>query len=54
MEIDVLNYYFGLTKDERYSMYEIEQTLKLKSGEGEIIFKDAMSTLSTVRGIVSI
>ena len=49
-QIEVLNYYFGFGKDKRYSIFEIEDVLKLESGQGENLFQSALLILSTVEG----
>lgn len=49
-EIEVLNYYFGFGKDKRYSIFEIEDMLKLENGQGEELFQRALLTLSTIEG----
>jgi len=49
-QIDVLNYYFGFGVDRRYSIYEIEQKLNLKNGDGEKIFEQSLLILSTMEG----
>lgn len=49
-QIEVLNYYFGFGKDKRYSIFEIEDMLKLENGQGEELFQRALLTLSTVEG----
>ncbi|MDU1911748.1 sigma-70 family RNA polymerase sigma factor [Fusobacterium sp.] len=49
-QIEVLNYYFGFGKDKRYSIFEIEDILKLENGQGEELFQSALLILSTVEG----
>lgn len=49
-QITVLNYYFGFGVDRRYSIFEIEEKLKLNSGDGEKIFEQALVILSTMEG----
>ena len=49
-EIEVLNYYFGFGKDKRYSIFEIEDMLKLENGQGEELFQRALLTLSIIEG----
>lgn len=49
-QIEVLNYYFGFGKDKRYSIFEIEDMLKLENGQGEELFQSALLILSTVEG----
>lgn len=49
-QIAVLNYYFGFGVDKRYSIFEIEEKLKLNSGDGEKIFEQALVILSTMEG----
>lgn len=49
-QIEVLNYYFGFGKNKRFSIFEIEDVLKLESGQGEELFQRALLILSTVEG----
>ncbi|MHD0319175.1 sigma-70 family RNA polymerase sigma factor [Fusobacterium sp. THCT1E2] len=49
-QIEVLNYYFGFGKNKRFSIFEIEDVLKLESGQGEELFQSALLILSTVEG----
>lgn len=49
-QIAVLNYYFGFGVDRRYSIFEIEDKLKLNSGDGEKIFEQGLVILSTMEG----
>lgn len=49
-QIEVLNYYFGFGVEKRFSIFEIEEKLGLKKGEGEIIFEQALLILSTMEG----
>ncbi|MBR8701958.1 RNA polymerase sigma factor RpoS [Fusobacterium sp. DD29] len=51
-QIEVLNLYFGFGVDRRYSIFEIEEKLKLQSGDGEKIFEQSLFILSTVEGKV--
>ena len=54
IEIMVLEYYFGLDKVRRYSIYEAEKELDIEVGDGEEIFADAMRMLSAASGKVSL
>ncbi|MDR1834884.1 MAG: RNA polymerase subunit sigma [Fusobacteriaceae bacterium] len=47
LEIEVLALYFGFGKEKRYSVFEIEKILELQPGQGEEIFKQALSILSS-------
>ncbi len=49
-QMEVLNYYFGFGKNKRFSIFEIEDVLKLESGQGEELFQSALLILSTVEG----
>lgn len=49
-QIAVLNYYFGFGVEKRFSIFEIEEKLGLKNGEGEAIFEQALLILSTMEG----
>lgn len=49
-QIEVLNLYFGFGAERRFSIFEIEEKLGLKKGEGEIIFEQALLILSTMEG----
>lgn len=49
-QIEVLNYYFGFGKNKRFSIFEIEDVLKLESGQGEELFQRALLILSTIEG----
>ena len=49
-DIEMLNYYFGFGKDKRYSIFEIEDMLKLENGQGEELFQNTLLVLSTVEG----
>ncbi len=49
-QIEMLNYYFGFGKDKRYSIFEIEDMLKLENGQGEELFQNTLLVLSTVEG----
>jgi RNA polymerase sigma factor (sigma-70 family) len=53
-DIDVLQYYFGFGKEKRYSIYEIENELRLPRGDGEEIFERAIAMLSTTDGRILI
>lgn len=50
IEVEVLNYYFGLLTEKRHSIYEIEKKFGLKEGHAQSIFENALYKLSTVKG----
>lgn len=50
IEIEVLNYYFGLLVDKRYSIFEIEEKFQLEKDHAQNIFENAMYKLSTLKG----
>lgn len=50
IEIEVLNYYFGLLVEKRYSIFEIEEKFHLEKDHAQNIFENAMYKLSTVKG----
>lgn len=50
IEMEVLNYYFGLFVDRRYSIFEIEEKFHLQKDHAQNIFENAMYKLSTVKG----
>jgi len=50
IEIEVLNYYFGLLTEKRYSIFEIEEKFQLKKDHAQNIFENAMYKLSTLKG----
>lgn len=54
IEIEVLNYYFGLMVDRRYSIFEIEEKFCLPKEHAQNIFENAMYKLSTVKGKVEL
>ncbi len=49
-EIKLLELYFGLVGDKRYSIYEIEQELSLVKDTGEAAFYNALSKISSIGG----
>lgn len=53
-QVEVLNLYFGFGKERRYSIFEIEDMLKLEKGQGEEIFQEALLILSTVEGKIAL
>lgn len=50
MEIQVLNYYFGLLVEKRYSIFEIEEKFQWKKNSAQHIFENALYKLSTLKG----
>lgn len=50
IEEKILKKYYGLNSQKRESIFEIENDLKLERGMGEIIFKEALSKLSSTGG----
>ena len=49
-EIKAIEYYFGLGLDKRYSIFEIEQEMKLEKNQGEPLFSMALSKISSRDG----
>lgn len=50
IEIEVLNYYFGLMVEKRHSIFEIEEKFHLERDHAQNIFENALYKLSTVKG----
>lgn len=50
LEINILSLYFGLNKNKRFSMYEIEKELELGKDNGEEKFYEILIRLSTSDG----
>ncbi|RXZ70514.1 hypothetical protein EPT53_03220 [Fusobacterium necrophorum] len=50
MEIQVLNYYFGLLVEKRYSIFEIEEKFQWKKNSAQDVFENALYKLSTLKG----
>lgn len=46
LEEEILKKYYGLVGDKRESLFEIENTLDLKRGEGEQLFEEALTKIS--------
>ncbi|MCQ8211253.1 sigma-70 family RNA polymerase sigma factor [Cetobacterium somerae] len=46
MEEEILKRYYGLIGEKRESLFEIENELDLKRGEGEILFEEALTKIS--------
>lgn len=49
-EIKAIEYYFGLGLDKRYSIFEIEQEMKLEKNQGEPLFSMALAKISSRDG----
>lgn len=50
MEIEVLNYYFGLLVEKRYSIFEIEEKFQWEKNFAQNVFENAIYKLSTLKG----
>ena len=49
-EIKIIEMYFGLNGDKRYSIYDIEKELSLVKDTGEGAFYNALSKISSMNG----
>lgn len=49
-EIKIIEYYFGLGFEKRYSIFEIEKEMKLEKNQGELLFSQALAKISSRDG----